>query len=1113
MVSRNAEASQGEGDMASTSSSPATTASAPTNGPAQFDQQRFRAGNNVFKSGPLFISSKGIGWTSWKKRWFILTRTSLVFFRSDPSALPQKGSEVNLTLGGIDLNNSGSVVVRADKKLLTVLFPDGRDGRAFTLKAETSEDMYEWKAALESALAQAPSAALVMGQNGIFRNDAAEAIEGSFEQWKDKRPVKSMVIGRPILLALEDVDGSPSFLEKALRFIEQCGIKAEGILRQSADVEEVERRVQEYEQGKTEFSPDEDAHVIADCVKHILRELPSSPVPASCCTSLLEAFRKDRGSRVNAMRTIVSETFPEPNRLLVQRILKMMQIVASHKSENLMSTSAVAACMAPLLLRPLLAGDCLVEDDFSMGGDGSIQLLQAAAAANHAQAIVITLLEEFHNIFLDGSFSPEIYSGSEDSGSEDNELTEDEILEDDGYHDAQHDLESDTEDDPERSLSGTLSESSGNEGSDIYDNKDFEGHDSDSESPKSNEDLDDNKQPSKGIHTPLSLHDSVPSKGNLRSQSDNYSSMSAIGSREVSGGVPASTSPKLKSTGLNQSSSNTKSTSTSKEPVPSVKCRTIWGRTSARKNLSMESIDISIEDDEAILKLELTKVDLQNKIAREAKGNATLQESLERRKQALHERRLILEKDVLRLQEQLQKERDLRATLEARLNMPLGHLPISSTMDSKTRVELEEIALAEADVITLNQKVADLNVQLSQQRQQNYSSVCESCNEHPHTSNHQCTQKAQQKDVETTATLCEKSNRSEHFPLRGDFETDTTQDPSSPNRQTAQNTTRSTGTTTYLSTDDPSIVGLAYSKKSSGKGEHPPDLKSQNNTKLRSATTQLSTEEPSIAEPDSSKKATAKAELPDLKIQNSTKSTETTTHLSAEEPSKFGPDSSKMFAGKAEQPDLKGQNSTKSTGATTHLSADGPSKVGPDSSKKFSGEAEKQPDLKIQNSTISTGSTTHLSVEVPSKVGPDSSKKFAGRAEDISSGPEFENVCVITRDTPSNKQSSQKQQPDPSKQDNTKSAGSSSSTKSAGSTSSLHMEESSTTGSAALTKSTGKGEGAGSTVSALTRLTNRLNFLKERRSQIVNDLQTVDTSNIPSSEAPLACPLPRNNSR
>ncbi|PIN03532.1 hypothetical protein CDL12_23941 [Handroanthus impetiginosus] len=177
----------------------------------------------IFKSGHLLISSKGLGWKSWKKRWFILTRTSLVFFKNDPSALPQRGGEVNLTLGGIDLNNSGSVVVREDKKLLTVLFPDGRDGRAFTLKAETLEDLYEWKTALERALAQAPSAALVMGHNGIFRSDTNDAFEGSFHQWRDKRPVKSLVVGRPILLALEDIDGGPSFLEKALRFLEKYG--------------------------------------------------------------------------------------------------------------------------------------------------------------------------------------------------------------------------------------------------------------------------------------------------------------------------------------------------------------------------------------------------------------------------------------------------------------------------------------------------------------------------------------------------------------------------------------------------------------------------------------------------------------------------------------------------------------------------------------------------------------------------------------------------------------------------------------------------------------------------------------------------------------------------
>jgi hypothetical protein len=77
----------------------------------------------------------------------------------------------------------------------------------------------------------------------------------------------------------------------------------------------------------------------------------------------------------------------------------MMQTVASQKAVNKMSSSAVAACMAPLLLRPLLAGECEIDNDFDVGGDGSVQLLQAAAAANHAQAIVITLLEEYNSIF------------------------------------------------------------------------------------------------------------------------------------------------------------------------------------------------------------------------------------------------------------------------------------------------------------------------------------------------------------------------------------------------------------------------------------------------------------------------------------------------------------------------------------------------------------------------------------------------------------------------------------------------------------------------------------------------------------------------------------------
>ncbi|KAL9233589.1 hypothetical protein vseg_008566 [Gypsophila vaccaria] len=726
------------------------------------ERPRLGCSNTVFKSGPLFISSKGLGWKSWKKRWFILTRTSLVFFKNDPSALPQRGGEVNLTLGGIDLNNSGSVVVREDKKLLTVLFPDGRDGRAFTLKAETSEDLYEWKTALEQALAQAPSAALVMGHNGIFRNDTTDAIDGPFSQWRDKRLVKSLVVGRPILLALEDIDGGPSFLEKALRFLETYGIKVEGILRQSADVEEVERRVQDYEHGKNEFDPDEDAHVVGDCVKHVLRELPSSPVPASCCTALLEAYRVDRKEvRVNALRSAILETFPEPNRRLLQRILRMMHTIAFHASDNRMTSSAVAACMAPLLLRPLLAGECELDDDFDTNGDNSAQLLAAASAANNAHAIITTLLEEYENIFDDDRlqrWSISAESRIDNSGSDDSTDDESVIVKENGYHNNnQNGADHETDDDQERVLSGKHSESSGYAGSDLYDYKvqALGGDDSDGSS-RGDHASSANSKPRKD---PRSFRESngeeseqnTPVKARENSNNLMGSPVVTTGESYRSMGeilLSRDPGPPLPISGPESSAEK----STSKLSGSNVKRSTFWGRSSARKTSSMESIDSSGEEELAIQRLEIAKNDLRNRIAKEARGNAILQASLERRKQALHERRLALEQDVQRLQEQLQAERDLRAALEVGLSMSSSQFSSSRGMDSKTRAELEEIALAEADVARLKQKVAELHHQLNQQRQNQFGSLSDASD-----------RRIRQQDFDSTLAFCnhERKQRNE----------------------------------------------------------------------------------------------------------------------------------------------------------------------------------------------------------------------------------------------------------------------------------------------------------------------------------------------------------------
>ncbi|ONM57634.1 Rho GTPase-activating protein 7 [Zea mays] len=175
------------------------------------------------------------------------------------------------------------------------------------------------------------------------------------------------------------------------------------------------------------------------------------------------------------MRSAISETFLESNRRLLQRILKMMHTVASHTSENRMTASAVGACMASLLLRPLLAGECEMDEVFDMDGDDSAQLLAAANAANSAQGIVVTLLEEYEGIFHDEhlrcSLSPE--SQIEDSGTE--ASTDDGNLEakGNGFHDAENDVDQELDDDNgvERILSGKLSESSGYAGSDLYDYK------------------------------------------------------------------------------------------------------------------------------------------------------------------------------------------------------------------------------------------------------------------------------------------------------------------------------------------------------------------------------------------------------------------------------------------------------------------------------------------------------------------------------------------------------------------------------------------------------------------------------------------------------------------
>eukprot|EP00850_Spirogloea_muscicola_P020235 SM000210S06749 [mRNA] locus=s210:143054:150941:- [translate_table: standard] len=613
----------------------------------------------TYKSGHLLISSKGLGWKSWKRRWFLLTRTSLVFFKAEQ---PQKGSvDASMALGGIDLNNSGSVHVRADKKLMTVLFPDGR---AFTLKAESGEELEEWQQALEAALAAAPSAAL-SAESDAYLQDPGENIDvleyggaAALQDLgglvlRDRKPLKSLVVGRPILLALEEIDGSPSFLEKALTFVEQHGLLIEGILRESADVEDVERRVREYEQ-----------------------EIKKLPV------------------RTEALRAAVAEAFPEPNRRLLQRLLHMMKAVAAHAEVNRMTVSAVSMCMAPLLLRPLLVSECKVEEEAQASYDNAAQIMAATLAANQAHLIMSCLMDNYEKIFKE---EDALSMYTQDAQSSDEE----------SYEEAKSHLRN-------------LSVESITESELLYETSTQGGRQSDtmSEASTSGLDVGDMRAVEQAeqegdylMGIPGALKGVLGGARKLMTKErQSQQQTSQPGSR----GHSRSPRPSYEEPAENGHGTRGKGAGSSGK-VPQVKDkpavittrRSFWGLGTVWAQVP-EAPPVNEDDTTKMQRLEVTRGELRSKLSREARANMFLKESVVRKKKTLEDRRRLLVKDVKRLREKLQRDAGEATTGDK----ASPHFQI----DEDVQAELTEMMQIEADMTDLKKELAMLHLQLQQKQ-------------------------------------------------------------------------------------------------------------------------------------------------------------------------------------------------------------------------------------------------------------------------------------------------------------------------------------------------------------------------------------------------------------
>ncbi|KAL5992644.1 hypothetical protein ACLOJK_013563 [Asimina triloba] len=576
--------------------------------------------------------------------------------------------------------------------------------------------------------------------------------------------------------------------------------------------------------------------------------------------------------------------------------------------------------------------------------------------------------------------------------------------------------------------------------------------------------------------------------------------------------------------------------------------------------------------------------------------------------------------DVAKLRDQLERERDVRAGLEYGLKMPLEESTVLPDIDDKIRKEIKETALAEAEISNLEQKIADLHVQIDQQRQQDrgpnalsgafhesastqdsfYTSDNHPAKEEPDSNN-----KDGEKSSATSIVLPPDirngiSNEAELFHQE-----------QSSKEQNADSTVLTTNlpsdhlnvetqaSPSSLETQEPDKQQLDLTSQNGSLGsatvsssfncesavtQDPPSFDKQQSPKMQNLDSTVLTSDSSTsyqsvqtrAALSSSEYQAQQKQQPDTTIQNSTKCEGASTSSSSSHQSvktRALPSSSEYQAPEKQQPETTLQNGTEYEGAVTssssnHESISGqepqsfpkkqsPKKQHPESTgtttnsstgrlsvktQLSSSPSENQtlnkqhPDSTVQNNTKFEGSATSsaskydivtrqdlpsLSSKLPNqkqhlnqKLQPDSPypnrNKYGGAAP--SSVSEFEKALGQNPSSYlSDKQLSSSQQPQSTTKNNKQLSNnqqthSNSKSKSKGTSTG---EESTKVGSSK--KSSGKGEGTSGS-HAMSRLTNLLNYMKERRS--LDEAHNQDASKTHASEGPsLGHPSETTNSR
>jgi len=148
---------------------------------------------------------------------------------------------------------------------------------------------------------------------------------------------------------VKKLHGIPIVVEECIAYLENYGLREEGILRLAGSSDEVAAVKQTYNSGSSpDFGNINDPNTVAGALKMYFRDLPNNQKPLLMTTGIRSVTNLSEEEAASVLRHEMT-TIPELNRDVLKRLFTFLYAVAENVDANRMTPNNIAIVFGPTL--------------------------------------------------------------------------------------------------------------------------------------------------------------------------------------------------------------------------------------------------------------------------------------------------------------------------------------------------------------------------------------------------------------------------------------------------------------------------------------------------------------------------------------------------------------------------------------------------------------------------------------------------------------------------------------------------------------------------------------------------------------------------------------------